>query len=1274
MTIRLLICLLGMAALSLSARAQIVTQSVVQNTAYGPGQSVTVEGPTTVQTSGNVTVSGGANVTFLANASITLNAGFSCSGATFQAMAASSFTPTVTNQPTGGTVAHGGSTTLSASANGPGPFSYQWYHNGVAIAGANASTYTLANARVIDSGNYTVAVTGPGGTTMSSAANISVPLATPSTGAIAAGEYFSLALKSDGTVWAWGANYNGQLGIGTTVSEQDTPMQTSGLSGIVAVAAGASHGLALKNDGTVWAWGNNSYGQLGDGTTKQRLAPVQVEGLSSIIAIGAGQDHSLAVRSDGTVWAWGYNCSGQIGDNTTTNRLVPVQVSNLIGAVAVAGGGTHSLALRNDGTVWAWGENDWGQIGDGSTAPERKTPVQVIGLNGIVAVAAGAIHSMALNSAGTVWTWGDNDYAQLGSGTVGGQQNTPVQVNGVSGVVSIGTSANSWGSLVLKSDGTVWSWGELWNTSVNENGTPANLNAQLGTPTQVSGISNSVAIAAGYDHDLALKNDGTVWAWGGNEYGQFGAGPTAYCTTPVQVNGLSNVASMATGDTFCLAADDEQHVWAWGQNYYGQLGDGTTTAQMAPAQVNGLNEVIAVAAGGGQSLALDGQGHVWAWGYNLFGELGDGTTTNRSTPEELNGLNGVVAITAGPNHSLALKSDGTVWIFGTTYYQDGTSATWTMPTEVSGLSRIKAIAAGANFSLALDSNGNVWAWGYNADGELGDPTCEDHLTPWQVTSLSGVVAISTQGFESEALTSDGRILEWGDQYGSNWGLSSTEPWPILSGFAGATAIVTGPESNLILNGGTVLAWGSNEQGELGDGTTTPRTTPEPVSGLGSIKAIASGDGNFAVMSDGTVMGWGVNNLFNITQPSMMQAAIRLIPWADDVAQNGMSDAWEQKYLGTTNANPLSDPGLVGRTLLASSNEGLSPWPAPVFTPAPGTYLGAQTVTIGESIAGLTIYYTTNGTTPTTASTPYSGPITISSSATLQAIAISSGGGPSPVTSGTYTITFPTLPYLTDFEASEGYILGSLNQQLGWSVSQGLAYVNFTDAYSGSQSVALEPSTPSTLITQNFAPQTGEDIIFFDFFAKPVAEATPATTFNVGNAHFAFVLSGGQGNLQVFDGDGFGGGLWIPTSFSAPLGANNQSQNWIRFTARLDFYYETWDLYANGNMVAADLNLSDITGTALTFFSMQGDAATASEIDDIYAGPQNPLFTDSANDGIADTWKAEYGLSLTTNDRYLDPNDSSFTVLQDYINGFNPNQPVPPPNPSAVGFMLFSPTR
>jgi hypothetical protein len=353
-------------------------------------------------------------------------------------------------------------------------------------------------------------------------------------------------------------------------------------------------------------------------------------------------------------------------------------------------------------------------------------------------------------------------------------------------------------------------------------------------------------------------------------------------------------------------------------------------------------------------------------------------------------------------------------------------------------------------------------------------------------------------------------------------------------------------------------------------------------------------------------------------------------------------------------------------------------------PASSTVTSSATVSLsftaadaGDSVAKVEIYR--NGVLVATLTSPTSGSTwTFTESSplppgtyTYEARAYNSYGTSTNSTVTTVTV-LPVLPYLTDFEASDGYTLGSLDQQLGWSVSQGSALVTNQDAFHGTQSAALQPGTQPTLITQTFAPQTGENIIFFDFYAKPVAEATPATTFNVGNARFAFVIKGGQGNLQVFNGDGFGGGLWIATAFNIPLGVNNQAQNWVHLTARLDFYYETWDLYANGNMVAADVNLSDFTGTSLAFFTMQGDAATTTEIDDILAGPQNPLFVDSANDGIADSWKTAHGLNVNTNDRYISLPDG-LPVIMSYVAGANPNAPPQIVTSSpAINLIIFTP--
>jgi alpha-tubulin suppressor-like RCC1 family protein len=233
--------------------------------------------------------------------------------------------------------------------------------------------------------------------------------------AIAAGFKYSMALKSDGTVWTWGDNEYGQLGDGTKTA-RNIPVKVSGLTGVTAIAAGESYCLALKNDGTVRTWGNNSDGQLGDGTKTARTIPVQVSGLTGVTAIAGGDFHSLALRNDGTVRAWGWNILGQLGNGTfTSGSNIPVQVSGLNGVTAIAAGNfSHSLALRNDGTMWAWGYNRDGQLGNGSKN-DSNIPVQVSELNGVKAIAGGYFYSLALKNDGTVWAFGNNNKGQLGT-------------------------------------------------------------------------------------------------------------------------------------------------------------------------------------------------------------------------------------------------------------------------------------------------------------------------------------------------------------------------------------------------------------------------------------------------------------------------------------------------------------------------------------------------------------------------------------------------------------------------------------------------------------------------------------------------------------------------------------------------------------------------------------------------------------------------------------------------------------------------------------------
>lgn len=346
----------------------------------------------------------------------------------------------------------------------------------------------------------------------------------------------------------------------------------------------STHSVYLKSDGTVWAWGNNYYGQFGNAKTASAVnsTPVQIAGLSDVSYVVAGGQHSVFLKKDGTVWTSGLNSNGQLGDGTTIQRSSPVQVGGLTNVTAVSVGDAHTVALRNDGTVWAWGKNSNGQLGDGAII-QRNSPVQVTGLTNVTAIDAGDDFTVALRSDGTVWAWGNNSNGQLGDGTTT-QKNSPVQVPSAKLPAVANISAGSSFIFAVANDGAVWAWGS--NSSGQFcNGTTAATNA---TPVQVAALAGAAAVVAGYDHTAIVKNDTTVWSCGSNASGQLGNGaaiPGASSSTLVQATGLTGVTALAAGNQGTLAVMTDGTLRSWGSNTNGQLGDKTTVSKSSPVQV-----------------------------------------------------------------------------------------------------------------------------------------------------------------------------------------------------------------------------------------------------------------------------------------------------------------------------------------------------------------------------------------------------------------------------------------------------------------------------------------------------------------------------------------------------------------------------------------------------------------------------------------------------------------------------------------------------------------
>jgi alpha-tubulin suppressor-like RCC1 family protein len=347
------------------------------------------------------------------------------------------------------------------------------------------------------------------------------------------------------------------------------------------MAAGGWHSIVVCNDGTVKTFGENDTGQLGDGGNTDQSTPV-APGLANCIEVSAGGDqleaHSMALKSDGTVWVWGSNVFGALGDGTQNSTSTPNQVANLLDVKAISAGGWHSVALKNDGTVWTWGKNEDGQLGDGSI-DNKFSPLQVSGLSGVTSIKAGTYHVLTLKNDGTVWAWGDNENGQIGNGTTITDQTTPIQVSGLSNVIKI--AAGRFFSLALKSDGTVWTWGQNLYGQLG-NGTTTD----SPVPVQVSGLSNVIDVTCGAFECHIIKADGTTWAWGRNTYGNLGDGTVANRYTPVQSVGLSNIVRIAAGTNFALFAKSDGTFWGCGRNLSGQLGDGTFTQRNTPSQTS----------------------------------------------------------------------------------------------------------------------------------------------------------------------------------------------------------------------------------------------------------------------------------------------------------------------------------------------------------------------------------------------------------------------------------------------------------------------------------------------------------------------------------------------------------------------------------------------------------------------------------------------------------------------------------------------------------------
>jgi len=353
---------------------------------------------------------------------------------------------------------------------------------------------------------------------------------------------------------------------------------------VKAFSAGYGHAVAVGMDGTLWAWGRNR-GQLGDSTTTSRSRPVRIGSATNWYSVSAGESHTVAIRNDGTLWAWGQNWAGQLGDGTITGRTTPVQIGSDRDWHFVSAGESHTLAIKRNGTLWAWGSNQYGRLGD-DTTQDRFRPVPVpIGLTEAnwASVSAGPSHTMAIRTDGTLWGWGNNQHGQIGDNTTW-VRHSPVQIGVAATWASV--SAGPSHTMAIRTDGTLWGWGNNQHGQLGDNTTfDRRIPVRIGLA-----VTNWASVSAGERHTVAVRADGTLWAWGPNDRGQLGNGmPSSVIpqTAPLLVapGMTANWRSVSAGSDYSTATRADGSLWAWGFNQHGQLGDGTTTQRNHPIQI-----------------------------------------------------------------------------------------------------------------------------------------------------------------------------------------------------------------------------------------------------------------------------------------------------------------------------------------------------------------------------------------------------------------------------------------------------------------------------------------------------------------------------------------------------------------------------------------------------------------------------------------------------------------------------------------------------------------
>ncbi|MEP5763993.1 MAG: Ig-like domain-containing protein [Halieaceae bacterium] len=616
---------------------------------------------------------------------------------------------------------------------------------------------------------------------------------------------YSLALKSDGTLWSWGKG-GSWLGRGGTAN-QTYPQQINPDMDWAWASAGSAHAAAVKSDGSLWIWGLGNQGRLGLGGTTSSFVPTQVGADSDWTWVSAGAGHTLALKSDGSLWSWGYGYKGAHGQGDTTDYLVPTRVGVDMDWVWVHAGTFRSFALKADGTLWSWGQGSQGELGHGDTL-DYLVPTQVVeAAPGTLADSGSAfavgvtvaqvpaalqvprpvpqlaiattspqqdsvhflgttvsLEAEVLESSNTVaqlefFLNGVSlgvDYTapyQLDWIATPGTHNVRVQATDVTGATRYADSAQFSVPMDVSSpfqntraQGFSWGSGQNYRTG---QGSQASFNV----PTQLGTESDWAWLSAGYNHGLGLKQDGTLWSWGKGAYKALGHGNNLDVGAPLQVGTDQDWKQVIAKQDYSLALKADGSLWGWGY--------GSTNYPRVVGTDKGWRWV---AASSFHVMALKDDGSLWTWGDGTYGALGHGNTASTTALVKLGTDQDWAWISAGMRHSAAIKSDGSLWTWGWGYagrLGHGNSTQQNAPLQVGTDTDWAWVSAGADHTLALKTDGSLWSWGMGTRGRLGHGDTVNQLSPMRVGAEVDWVWVSAGAQESFAMKADGTLWSWG---------------------------------------------------------------------------------------------------------------------------------------------------------------------------------------------------------------------------------------------------------------------------------------------------------------------------------------------------------------------------------------------------------------------------------------------------------------------------------------------------------------------------------